>query len=281
MSRSERKVAIIGGGPAGIGAAQQCAREGIDDTIILEKDRLGGLVYYANRVDNNPGCHGKSGREVVDELKMIIERYSLEVRYTEVESISSRENVFGITLGGKETLTAKYVIIATGTEAKTLCIPDEITYPPWRDYSDENVLIVGGGDAAFDYSLRLDRLGGDVTIMRRSSPIALESLVQEVRSNDIEEIHGKILEWGKKSNKYIIHWGEGKIKCDTLVTAIGRRPRKPKCDFFFDSIDIPTGRTDTPNLYAIGSLVLGKFRQTSLCWGMGIATGMSIAEKEK
>ncbi len=59
MSGIKRKVTIVGAGPAGIAAAQQCIREGIKDILVLEKEEIGGLIRQANKIENLPGLVGK------------------------------------------------------------------------------------------------------------------------------------------------------------------------------------------------------------------------------
>ena len=63
------EVIIIGAGPAGIAAAIQLKRFGIK-ALIFEKDRIGGLLRNANRIENYPGFpEGISGIRFVERLE--------------------------------------------------------------------------------------------------------------------------------------------------------------------------------------------------------------------
>ncbi|MEF8874009.1 MAG: NAD(P)/FAD-dependent oxidoreductase [Candidatus Thermoplasmatota archaeon] len=277
MSRGERKVTVVGAGPAGIGAAQQCVREGIDDVLVLEKESVGGLILQANRIENLPGFVGEDGRKMVKELEKIVLEYDIEVEYSKVVKIERTEKGFRLKTekGSKET---KYLVLATGTTPRSWNFEGEKHHPGWRDYSGEKVVIVGGGDAAYDYSLRVNRLGGEVTILRRSEPKALPVLVEEAREKGIKEVEAEVTGVEKCENGFSIGFEDKAIEADELITAIGRDPNLPDFSFELEIEDVtfPTGETDHDNLFVIGSTVLGTYRQTSLCWGMGIAAGMKL-----
>ncbi len=276
MWGSGRKVAVVGAGPAGISAAQQCIREGIEQVVVLEKDKIGGLIYQANRIENFPGFVGSEGPEFVEELEQIIDDYGIEVVFEKVESISKEEDIF-ILEAGEGNIRTEYLVNAVGTEPKKTGLEGEIHHPGWKDYTGKNILVIGGGDTAYDYSLRLNRLGGEVKILRRSSPKALDSLVNEVRDSGIEEIKGEVEDITVGETGYVLEKEDERF--DIPVTAIGREPVEISMDFTIEEIDFPSGRTDIGDFYSIGSAVLGKYRQTSLCWGMGTAAGMNISGK--
>ncbi len=277
MQRDEADVAVIGGGPAGVAAAYQCRREGIDDVIILEKDSIGGLIRYANRIENIPGFIEDDGRKVVDELKLIVDNANIDHVKVEVKGISCDDRSF-ILSTDDENVSCEHVVVATGTEPRSLNIPGEIHHPPWSGYDGETVFVIGGGDAAYDYALRIHRLGGDVTILRRNEPKAVASLIEQVRSTDIREITGEIVTYEKKQEGYTINTVDDDYDCDKIVTAIGRDPNLPEIGFDFGKVALPSGKTSVEGLYMIGSLVLDEFRQLPLCWGMGIAAGMEIGK---
>ncbi|MBS3816293.1 MAG: NAD(P)/FAD-dependent oxidoreductase [Candidatus Thermoplasmatota archaeon] len=279
MSESKTKVAIVGGGPAGIAASQQCTREGIDDVLLLERKNIGGLIYQANRIENFPGFVGKEGREMVNELGTIVSEYDIDVEFREVEKIESARDGFKlITETGKVRTT--YLILATGTAPRSLGFEGEVHHPEWRNYDGESVIVIGGGDAAYDYALRMKRLGGDVTILRRSEPKALPVLVREAREKGIEEVEAS-LEEVEKDDDFSLRCDGMDLRADVVVTAIGRDPRFPDLDFDMDpeEVSFPSGQTKFDDLFVIGSSVLGTYRQTSLCWGMGIAAGMDLGRK--
>ncbi len=278
MSESEVKVSVIGAGPAGIAAAQQCIREGIDELVLIEKGKPGGLIHYANRIENFPGFIGKSGKDMAEELEYVITDYGIDLIDREVKSIRREDGSFTVS-DGRRDIYSEYLVLATGTKPKPLGIDGEIYEPTLGDYSERNVVVIGGGDVAYDYALRLKGSGAQVTILRRSEPKALKTLVEEVEAEGIGDINDDLDGWKKTEDGYLLRCKEETLECDMVVAAVGREPVLPEMDFSFSYIKYPMGATDVENLYVIGSLMLGVYRQASLSWGMGIAAGMNIASK--
>ncbi|MFO8109502.1 MAG: NAD(P)/FAD-dependent oxidoreductase [Thermoplasmata archaeon] len=276
MQGSDATVAVVGGGPAGVAAAYQCKREGIENIVLIEKERIGGLIRYANKIENIPGFMGMEGRAVAQKLENLLEDADIVTIGEEVEGISKEDGFFKL-IFKNDVLRCRYLIIATGTVPRTLGIPGEICHPPWRDYSGERVLVVGGGDAAYDYALRINRFGGDVTILSRNVS-AVGTLLEQVKNAGISEEKGEIRSWEKEGDVYVIRTADNTYSCDLMVTAIGRTPNIPAEDH--GEVEFPNGKTSVPGLYVIGSSVLGRYRQLTLCWGMGIAAAMDIERME-
>ncbi len=277
MPGDERTVSIVGGGPAGVAAALQCRREGLKDITLFEKDRVGGLIYQANRIENFPGFIDEDGREFVSALKRMISEWDIPVKFEEVERIKETGSCFELDLGG-ETFETDVLVLATGTAPRELRLKGEKFHPEWRDYTGEKVTVIGGGDVAYDYALRVKRLGGEPNILRRSEPDALSSLVDEVQEKGIEEIYGEVEDCIEQGEGYLLKHSRGSIETEHIITAIGREPELPENSMDIDVIDLRAGITSIDDLYVLGSTVLGRFRQTSLAWGMGIAGGMDIAD---
>ncbi len=280
MQRSRATVAVIGAGPGGIAATQQCKREGLDDVILVERGQPGGLLYHANLLENFPGLRGATGREAVVELGEILMDYGITIMKADVTNISMAKKGFRTVSAHGPEVISKYLVLATGTGPRKLGIPGEICEPEWRDYTGERVAVVGGGDAAYDYALRLNELGAKVIIFRRNEPRALNALVDEVRLEGIEEICHEITDWQRSHDLYTLRYGENTLSCDMVVTAVGREPALPAMDFVYHGCEFPTGATDVENLYAVGSLVLRGYRHATLAWGMGLAAAMDICGKE-
>ncbi len=280
MQRSRATVAVIGAGPSGIAAAQQCIREGIDDVLLVERGKPGGLLYQANRLENFPGLRDMSGREAVVALGEIIQDYDIGLLKGDVSEISKKKNSFeAVTENG--IISAKYMVLATGTKPRSLGITGERYHPEWRDYTGEKVAVVGGGDAAYDYALRLKELGAHPVILRRGEPKALSVLVDEASDKGIEEICHELTGWELSDNVYSLRYGDNSLSCDIVITAIGREPALPDMQFSYGEVKFPSGSTDIENFYVIGSLVLRGYRHASLAWGMGLAAAMDISVKDR
>jgi thioredoxin reductase len=80
-------VIVIGAGPAGIAAAIQLRRQGIDP-VVFEKDAIGGLLRNANLVENYPGFPGGiTGIDLVALLKKQLTEYSVRVITEDVTNL--------------------------------------------------------------------------------------------------------------------------------------------------------------------------------------------------
>ncbi|MCG3217918.1 MAG: NAD(P)/FAD-dependent oxidoreductase [Candidatus Heimdallarchaeota archaeon] len=284
------EVLVIGGGPAGIAAAIQLHRSDVS-TLILEKEEIGGLLLNANRVENYLGFpEGISGRELVKEFKKQLSVLGVKVRVEGVESIEYEESKFKI-LTNKAHYFAKYLIIATGTRPKKLPytfseeVQIRVFYESYRMINLENkeIIIIGGGDAAFDQALNLAK-NNKVTILNRSNQYkCLPLLHRRVRANNqityrtmievnsIEEAkEGLLLKCIEKGQNI-------SINCDFVLGAIGR---EPALDFNLTEEELVNDLIEKTRLFYIGDVKNDLFRQTTIAAGEGITAAMKIIKNK-
>ncbi|MBD3237191.1 MAG: FAD-dependent oxidoreductase, partial [Candidatus Eisenbacteria bacterium] len=170
------EVVIVGGGPAGIAAALQLRRYGIDP-LLIERTRLGGLLWNAYRIENYPALpDALPGPELAQRLALHLRRAQVRLLGAEVRGVGfaptedepSRRRAehvpcrrLRLTTSAGE-IDTRRLLVATGTEARRPASP---RVPPaaiervhseilaLRDLRDARVAIIGGGDAACDYAL--------------------------------------------------------------------------------------------------------------------------------
>jgi Thioredoxin reductase len=182
-------VAIIGAGPAGITAAVQLRRSGIE-FLLLEKSRAGGLLNEANCVENFPGVPGGvAGRLLATRLKRQLAAAGIRVEKARVTRLAYGGRRFTLCTE-RETLTAARVILACGTvpvspgpplDAESLRGRLFTGVLPLLKARGETIAIIGGGDAACDYALSLAG-NNEVHILVRSERLrALPLLVERCR----------------------------------------------------------------------------------------------------
>lgn len=272
------RVVVVGGGVAGVYVSQQLIREGIDDIILIEKSQIGGLIYYGNCLENVPGFLGAEGRDFANYLRYLLERYGVSVVRDEILKIEIVDGRFFLE-GVNEVYLSDYVVVATGTKPKRLGIPGEIYHPDWIRWDGLDVVIIGGGDSALDYAIRIKRFGGNVTLLHRGKLRGLESLIRMCESLEVKFVAGSLEGYLMEEGKYKLKIGNSYIICDRVVCAIGREPNLPEICFDYGSVSFPSGKTYIKGLYIVGSVVLDRFRQCMLCGGMGIAAGMDISSE--
>ncbi len=275
MRGSQETVVVVGAGPAGVAATVQCVREGLD-VLVIERGRVGGLIYYARKVENFPGFFGLRGPEVCSRLEGMLKDAGVRTSRDEVLCVSPAEGGFTVRLSSGE-IGARAVILATGTRPRSLGIPGEVHYPPWEDYSGRRVAVIGGGDVAFDYALRISELGGEVTLIHRGDPRAIPPLRREAREAGIRMVRGEVEGWAVRPEGLLVRAGGTEIPCDLPVVAIGRVPHLPEIHGAPGDISWENGKTQIPGLYVIGEASGLRYRQMGIAVGMGLAAAMDCA----
>jgi len=283
------EVVIIGAGPAGISAALQLKRYGID-TALLERSDVGGLLRNANLVENYPAFpQGISGPELVQRLVEHLQYADVKVTRTEVRAVSYQAGIFQISTTTGD-FQASVLVIATGTKPKEfteILVPEDLRQQvhyevyPLISVSGKQIAIVGAGDAAFDYALNLSRQN-QVVILNRGNQISCLPLLWQraaaspnityhpnTRLVQIEELPACRISLECTSPD-----GSELIEVDYLIGAFGR---EPQLDFIPPSWpEIATELEKQGMLYWIGDVRNGLYRQTAIAAGDGILAAMKI-----
>jgi thioredoxin reductase len=285
----EKVVTVVGAGPAGIAAAIQLKRYGIE-TVVVEKDRIGGLLNNANLVENYPGfpC-GITGDRLVAHFEAQLERAAVSVIREEVLSLEDDSGTFRIETSGR-TIRSRYAVVATGTRPNRcydIEIPagaaDRVLYEvvSLRDAAGLEVVVVGAGDAAFDYALSLSRRNR-VMILNRGDRIRCLPLLRERagRNSSIRyREHTCIEQVVDKGEDKLLLWcrtPEGKLElvADRLIFAIGRRP---ELGLLAADLRLPDGAiVESDRLLPVGDVHNGRFRQAAIAIGEGLTAAMKI-----
>ncbi len=283
-------VAIIGGGPAGIATAIQLTRYDITP-LVFEKERLGGLLRNANLVKNYPGFPtGIPGPDLVELFLSQLRESETYPILEEVVRIEMSADGFHLRTTGNE-YRAWCVVIASGTRPKPWDgppIPPELTERvqsevyPLRLLRNRHIVIIGAGDAAFEYALNLAR-DNDVTILNRGSRVRCLPVLErrasgeprisyhaETSPSEITSTEGERL-----LVQCAARGGVRTFEADHLLLAIGREP-----DLAFADPELLTGGDRLKDrLHLIGDVINGRYRQTAIAVGDGIQTAMGIALK--
>jgi len=279
MINKSINVVIIGAGPAGIACAIQLKRYNIN-SIVLEKDKIGGLLKNANLVENYLGFpNGISGDKFVQLLKKQSQSNKLDVKYEIVESVEFLDDIFSINTNKKK-YHSKYLVIASGTRPIVPEVPfmqDSIKSKVFFEIykldhiNNKNIAIIGAGDCAFDYALNLSD-NNKVIILNRSNLIKALSILQD-KVSKVENIkyfdNIEVQEIGTidKQLNLILKNNDKSISVDYLLIAIGR---EPNLDFIGKDLLL------NPNVFQIGDVKNEQFRQTSIAIGDGTFTAMNI-----
>jgi len=162
--QNQHDLIILGGGPAGMTAAVYAAHAGLD-AVILEENVTGGLVNSTYTVKNFPTYESIGGMELMEKMRGQVDALGVEVEEVcEIEGLSLTGETKTVTTD-EGVFSAKAVILCTGRKPTPLEVPtqcDQMHHCAICDgspYKGKHVLVVGGGNSAFDESLYLLGLG--------------------------------------------------------------------------------------------------------------------------
>src|SRR3989344_1918922 len=188
-------LAIIGGGPAGVAAGVYAARKRLKTIFITES--FGGQSVDSVGIENWIGTPKISGVDFAKVLENHLRSYageSVEIKVGErVEHLetgfpSGNSVSFKITTD-KNSYTSKTVLITTGSSRRKLEVLGAkefenkgISYCASCDgplFADQDVVVIGGGNAAFETSAQLLSLAKSVTLLNRSDKFRADEITVE------------------------------------------------------------------------------------------------------
>ncbi len=281
------EVVIIGAGPAGMTTAIQLKRYEIP-FVLLEQERVGGLLWNANLVENYPGFpRGMGGPKLIRLIEKQMERIGVGVIFDTVTKVSYEGDRFNV-----ETLNAlyspRYLVVASGTRPKPIpiVIPSdarERVYSevfPLLNEQNKQFVIIGAGDAAFDYALNLIKNRNSVTILNHGREVKCLRLLWNRASTEAAITYRDntpivAIELDKTASRLKVQLEAGEsLTTDYVLSAIGR---VPQLDFVSDSLLEQESELITQGrIYFAGDVQNGLLRQTAISAGDGLRAAMLI-----
>ncbi|KUK40955.1 MAG: Thioredoxin reductase [Clostridia bacterium 62_21] len=201
----EKEIVIIGGGPAGLAAGIYAVRAS-RDVILYERGIPGGKVTETERIENYPGFPGGIGGP---ELMMRMEEHArglgLKIESNEILEIDREDGIF-VLRSRMGDIRTKTVILATGTGPRPLGVEGEsrlrgrgVSYCAVCDgafFRDQEVAVVGGGDAAVEEAQFLTRFASKVYLIHRRGELRAARSIQEqaLKNPKIEPVWHSVVE---------------------------------------------------------------------------------------
>lgn len=285
-------IIIIGGGTAGLSAAQYAARANLR-TLLVEEVATGGLTLIISDLENYPGFpEPVEGFELAQRFTKQAERFGAEILSDSVTEVKPEDGYFTV-VTGKKSVTSYAVILATGAQHRKLDIPGEqefsgrgVSYCATCDgpfFKGKKMLVVGGGDAACDEAMFLSKLSDKIIMVHRRDRFrAQKALAERVLSNEnitvrfnheVREIKGD----NQVRSAVLFDNAEEKTyeeEFDAVFVFIGSIPQTDLVPFA-DTNEVGYVITDqcmkssVPGLYAVGDVRNTPFRQVVVGAGEG------------
>ncbi len=291
-------IVIIGGGPAGLGAALYAAR-GLHSTLIIERDTPGGLLRYAGTVDDYPGIPaGISGPDLGTAMWDQCTKFGAETVTAEATSVEVAGDV-KVVHTSKGDYKAKTVILTAGSLPNPFNVPGAQQLRGKGVYGFEtgdfsavagkSLVVVGGGDTALTRALAAAEHASQVTIVHRGNSLRAFEVYQEA-----VEANPKITLLTNTTVQAIL--GDGavsavrvqngvgparEIPAAAVVLAIGFRPNTA---LYAKALALlPTGHVDVdewmatilPGVFAAGDVRSNSYRQAISAAGDGCTAAIA------
>ena len=182
-------VVILGAGAAGLAAGLYSTRAMLK-TVILEELGPGGQLLITDEIENYPGFpDGIKGQDLATNMETQATKFGAEIEYTEVVAIENFEATIKTVKTDDRDFTTKAIIIATGGSHNKLGVKGEdalagrgVSYCAVCDgnfFRGQDVVVVGGGDAALDEGHYLTGIVNSVTYIHRRDELRAAKVIQE------------------------------------------------------------------------------------------------------
>jgi thioredoxin reductase (NADPH) len=206
---------IIGGGPVGLFAVFELGLVDVKAHVIDILDRPGGQcaeLYPEKPIYDVPALPVVTGQELTDKLMEQIKPFGAEFHFSErVETLEKTDEGFRLVTDAGTAFECKVVVVAAGGGSFT---PKRPPLPGIEKYEgtsvfysvrkmdafkDKDVLIVGGGDSALDWTLNLQPVAKSLTLLHRRSefraaPASVQKMLELVESGNISFKLGQVTE---------------------------------------------------------------------------------------
>ena len=290
-------IAIIGAGPAGMSAAIYARRAGLA-VVIFEGEMCGGQMAYTPEVENYPGFARISGAELAYSMREQMLSLGAELVEAAVSSITA-ENGYTLT-AGKETYTAKALIIANGAKRRKLGIPGAeqysgrgVSYCAVCDgmfFRGKTVAVIGGGNTALEDALYLAGICEKVYLIHRRDEFRAQKHLTErvLAMGNIEILYSAVpteIRGEMRVNALAVQAADGERVLDTsaVFVAIGLLPEN---EMFTGLVELENGyicagedtHTSRAGVFAAGDTRTKTLRQVVTAAADG---AMAATEAEK
>jgi thioredoxin reductase (NADPH) len=296
------KVVIVGSGPAGYSSAIYLARAMLNP-LMITGIMYGGQLMQTTEIENFPGVYSIEGGELMDIMNKQSANFGTIFKRDDVVSIDTQFRPFRIITSNGDEIRSESIIITTGAKPVWLDIEGEdklrgngISTCATCDgffFKNQEIIVVGGGDSAFEEAIFLSRYASKVTIVHRRGEFrASKIMIKRAIDHGVEfKVNFKVIKWLENDSilsgavlESTVNGESEVIEFRGAFIAIGHHPNteflRGKVDLDDDGYII-TGRTSLYNtmtsvdgIFAGGDCVDKVYKQAITSAGMGCSSAL-------
>ena len=235
-----KRVAVVGGGPAGMKAAIDLCDRGHKVVLFEASGHLGGAIHHANYVDFKWTL-----RDFEHYLIHQVEKRDIEVRLNirAVPELVAAEG-FDVVIAALGAEPAKPPI--PGIDGENVCFAMEALLHP--EALGKNVVVIGGGEAGVECGMNLAKKGHEVTVLEMRPMLAMDSTMIHFRSmfeeawKTIPNFHGitnaRVTGITAEGVAYVDEAGtEQVLPAASVVISAGMKAKREEALAFYNAAD--------------------------------------------
>ena len=281
---------IIGGGPAGLTAAEYAINKRLE-TVVISQD-IGGQTAYGFSAKGYEGHEVIRGGEVVDKFKRQLEYLKFAHLVDRVTQVQPEGKNFAVTTKSGKKYEAKAVIVATGSMPKRMDVPGEkkfmgkgLSYSAISHaqlFVEREAAIVGSNQRALEAAAELALIAKRVHWVLPEKGESESALGKQLRANPKVKVYNAPLK-EVRGDQYVesIVVGDETIKVDGLFIEVGVNPNAKMVEGL--GITDASGRiivetncaTSRPGLFAAGDVTNVHIEQVLVAIGEGAKAALS------
>jgi thioredoxin reductase (NADPH) len=326
-----RTMVVAGTGIAGLTAAIYAARSN-NEPLVIEGDEPGGQLTLTTDVENYPGFpEGISGPDLINNMKEQARKFGADTKNGIIENVVAGDPENGephrVVMSNGDCYTTDVVIAASGASARTLGVPGEDELMGYglstcatcdgAFFRDEDMLVVGGGDAAMEEANFLTKFADTVYVAHRREEFRAEDIwidrvmdkvddgeIEILKNTELTEMHGSqadgvdhvtLVEHPDGHPKEKLEAGDDSVETyemdvGAVFYAIGHTPNTEYLEGTGVEMDADGylqteggfggGQTKTgvPGIYGAGDVVDYHYQQAVTAAGMGCKAALDADE---
>jgi alkyl hydroperoxide reductase subunit F len=288
-------LAIVGGGPAGAAAAVYAARKRLKTIFITSE--WGGQSTVSSEIQNWIGTPAISGADLAKNLRAHVEAYAADsvtiISPSLITSVSTGTDSLTLTSDKGVAYEAKTLLVATGSKRRKLECPGAeqfdqkgLTYCATCDgplFDGQDVVVVGGGNAALETVLQLLAYCKTVTLLNRSETLRADEVTvaaamkhphfRLIKNAETTEILGEKFVNGLRYKDVTTNI-ETLLPVTGVFVEIGLLPNSEWLGAHVALtasnqiiVDPKTQRTSNPRIWAAGDVTDGLYHQNNIAVG--------------